>query len=230
MKTLLLALMLMFQDPTIPPVPIDQIQTFTFQGDVTGASGSATYQWVAIIKPINGTVVFTNPTGPSTDVQLAGAGTYVLRLVVRDGTFTSFADQWLVVSGSYVPIKVTSPITVKLNQVPPPAVTDIVPPVITSVKLGGTTIPPGGMGVVSKNSVTVTLTITATDNLGVMSADMIVDGWRTDLKASPARNKMTGTFTLQWVESPMPDGSHPVIIRVYDGAGLSAEQRLTLVK
>lgn len=54
--------------------------------------GLLTQAWTVVSAPEGGTAVFAAPTQPSTTVQLAGKGTYVLRLSATDGDETTATD------------------------------------------------------------------------------------------------------------------------------------------
>jgi hypothetical protein len=226
MLSLLLAgLLLQAPTPTATPTmqPLAQV---TLQCAATGISTSATYQWQNVEGPAD--AAFEAATAPTTKVSFIDEGTYLLRCVVMDpGKTTTWADWALVVGANFIPeTPPTSTVKVSVVQIPPPDVTDNVSPIITKVLYGVVQLTAGQVVTIPATATYVGLNVTATDNLGVQSAQLIVDN--NHVYNVGVSGKLPSAFNLWWLDNPIPAGNHPAVIRVYDGIGNFAEFKFIL--
>jgi hypothetical protein len=93
--------------PTLPPIVDagpDQVVPFPAVAHLEGqvaSSGLVTVRWSLVSGP--GSVEFDDPTSPATEVALAVAGTYVLRLDASDGVAAAGDDVTIVVVEANTP-------------------------------------------------------------------------------------------------------------------------------
>lgn len=222
-STLLLGLILQTPVPS-PPQTAQPLATFRLQCVPTPAAPNTTFRWEQNAGPID--VPFSNPTGAITDVSFIEQGTYKVRCnVSRTGSPSTFGEWSIVIGASFVPE--TAPVstfTVKVDQIPPPDTGDKIAPVITAVKYNGVAIAPNDTVVVPSTLAfpqSNGINVTATDNLGVTNAMMIVDG--TKVHSIGTVGKAPAAFFLYWLDNPMPAGLHNAVIYVYDGRGNLAQ-------
>lgn len=102
-----------------------------------------------------GTVTFANPAAAVTSASFSEAGTYVLRLTANDGAATSFDET-----------------TITVNPVPPAP--DYIRPAVSVTATPATT----------NVGTNVAITVVATDNIGVVSKSLTVNGTAVPLDAS----------------------------------------------
>lgn len=157
-------------------------------------------------SPVTGTTYKDSPVS-------VGVYTYHVTAVTTTGDESSPSNNLIMT----VTAAVSPPTNVAL-------VKDTIAPTITRVSYAGVTIASGGTVTVNTN--TPAFTVAAADNLGNLSAQLIVDN--IPVAQSMAIAKLPATFTLTWFDSPIVAGLHPAEVRVFDGSGNTVSFSFTI--
>lgn len=210
------------QTPVPPATPtLQPLSTINLQCKASGASNLAHYQWQKMDGPAD--VPFSDATMPNTQASFISPGTYRVRCVVSEtGKMTTWGDWSLVVGANFVPeTPPTSTIKIVVDQIPPPEVTDKLVPSIDKVMFGALQISKAQVVDGRSSAGLVGFNITASDNVGVQTAQLLIDNNR--LYSAGALGKLPSSFNLWWMDNPAPAGLHDVMIRVYDSVGNYSE-------
>lgn len=78
--------------------------TLSGAGSSDADSDPITYSWSLISAPAGSAAVLSAPTAVSTDINIDLPGTYVVQLIVNDGTIDSFADTVTLITANRSPV------------------------------------------------------------------------------------------------------------------------------
>lgn len=220
--------------PTFPAPPASYAgAALTLGATVTGGSGAYSFQWSQIYGP--SPAMIATPTAQTTGLVLIYPGTYVIRCTIvdqADSTQVAYSDYVTTLSaGYYTASQIPQNWTVKVDTIPP-ASTDTTAPVIKSItRLVGSSYVDGttGPGATITGLNNVTLRVNATDNVGVWSAQLIVDNWQVAFMQG-AGDILPTTFDIKWTDVAIKAGTHNARIRVCDSAANCSQQVFTLTK